>query len=85
MQRLILIAVLLCGFEGIATAAMTWTPDMDWLSSREAIKETPELQFDFARDFEERGEYTRAAKEYLRLVKAYPYTLMRTLLSRLSI
>lgn len=67
-------ACLLTGFLGAqAQAAWVWTPETRrWINPKYAAKDTPQAQMDWAMEFFEKQDYPRAAKEFLRLVRAYP-------------
>lgn len=63
--------------EGIhppaAGAVWIWTPQTRrWVNPKYAAKDTPQAQMDWAVGFFESGEYPRAAREFIRLVKTYP-------------
>lgn len=56
-----------------AEAAWVWTPQTrHWINPKYAAKETPTAQMDWAVDFFESGDYNRASREFIRLVKSYP-------------
>jgi outer membrane assembly lipoprotein YfiO len=56
-----------------AEAAWVWTPQTRrWVHTKYAPKDTPQAQMEWALGFFEAGDYQRAAKEFLRLVAAYP-------------
>lgn len=60
-------------FLAQARAVWIWTPESGrWVNPKWEPKETPEAQFEWAESFEEAGDYKRAAKEYEKLVRAYP-------------
>jgi outer membrane protein assembly factor BamD len=67
-------ALLLVGLmAGSAQAAWVWTPETRrWINPKYAAKDTPKAQMSWAMTFFERKDYPRAAKEFLRLVRAYP-------------
>ncbi len=70
----ILIALLLCGvFSDCADAAWIWTPQTRrWVNPKQAPKDTPRAQMDWAIGSFESGDYNKAAKEFLKLVRSYP-------------
>ena len=54
-------------------AAWVWTPQTRrWINPKYATKDTPSAQMDWALGFFEDRDYARAAKEFLRLVRAFP-------------
>lgn len=58
---------------GSAQAAWVWTPETRrWINPKYAAKDTPKAQLEWAMEFFEAQDYPRAAKEFLRLVRAYP-------------
>ncbi len=75
MKRKALITAFLLGalFASEAQAAWVWTPQTRrWVNPKYAAKDTPRAQLDWAIHFFEQRNYERAAKECIRLVKAYP-------------
>lgn len=64
---------LLCLFVSQAQAVWIWTPQTRrWVNPKYAAKDTPKAQMDWAFGFFESRDYARAAKEFVRLVRAYP-------------
>lgn len=60
-------------FASEARAAWVWTPETRrWINPKHAAKDTPQAQLEWAVNFFEAGEYERAAKEFIRLVRSYP-------------
>ncbi len=56
-----------------AQAVWIWTPQTKrWVNPKYAAKDTPRAQMDWAIGFFESGNYARAVKEFLRLVRAFP-------------
>ena len=56
-----------------AQAAWVWTPESRrWVNPKYAAKDSPQAQMEWAQSFFEAKDYPRAAKEFLRLVQAYP-------------
>lgn len=54
-------------------AAWVWTPQTRrWVNPKYATKDTPSAQMDWALGFFEDRDYARAAKEFIRLVRAFP-------------
>ncbi len=65
--------VLLLHSASEAQAAWVWTPQTRrWINPKYAPKDTPQAQMDWAVGFFEAQDYLRSAKEFLRLVGAYP-------------
>ena len=60
-------------FVSEAQAVWIWTPQTRrWVNPKYAAKDTPKAQMDWALGFFEQRDYARAAKEFVRLVRAYP-------------
>ncbi len=58
---------------GQAQGAWVWTPQTRrWVNPKYAAKDTPSAQMDWALGFFEEKDYARAAKEFIRLVRAFP-------------
>ena len=56
-----------------AQPAWVWTPQTRrWVNPKSAPKDTPQAQMDWAVGFFEGKDYSKAAKEFLKLVGAYP-------------
>ncbi len=75
MRTRALIFFLLIGgiFASEAHAAWVWTPESRrWVNPKYAAKDSPQAQMEWAQSFFEQKDYPRAAKEFLRLVQAYP-------------
>ena len=71
------VLILFCLVAGLLPsevgAAWVWTPQTRrWINPKYAAKDTPEAQMQWATGFFERADYPRAAKEFRRLVQAYP-------------
>ena len=65
--------ILLAVAASEAQPAWVWTPQTRrWVNPKYAPKDTPQAQMDWAVGFFEGRNYPRAAKEFLRLVAAYP-------------
>lgn len=70
-----LIGWLLLGgiFAPEVSGAWIWTPQSRrWVNPKYAAKDTPRAQMDWALGFFEASDYDRSAKEFIRLVRAYP-------------
>ncbi len=54
-------------------AFWVWTPaKKKWENPKYAVKQSPKLQFEYAMDFFNNGNYKRAVKEFKQLVNSYP-------------
>ena len=72
-SRIVAAVLLLISGISQAQAAWVWTPQTRrWINPKYAPKDTPRAQMDWAVGFFETRDYPRAAKEFLRLVAAYP-------------
>ncbi len=57
----------------MAQAAWVWTPQTRrWVNPKYSAKDTPRAQMDWALGFFEKRDYSRAVKEFTRLVRTYP-------------
>jgi outer membrane protein assembly factor BamD len=70
----LIIAFLLIGvYATEAQAPWIWTPQSRrWVNPKYAAKDSPRAQMDWAVNFFEQRNYERAAKEFARLVRAFP-------------
>ncbi len=60
-------------FISEAQAVWVWTPQTRrWVNPKFAAKDTPKAQMEWALVFFEEKDYTRASKEFIRLVRSYP-------------
>jgi len=58
-----------------AQAAWLWSPDSNvWSSSKDTARDTPEAQFQVAKDFYDREDYKRAIEELDKVVEKFPQT-----------
>lgn len=56
-----------------ASAYWIWTPKTGkWVNPKTQPKDTPDEQFTYANGFYEQKDYTRAVREFLRVVRHYP-------------
>jgi outer membrane assembly lipoprotein YfiO len=54
-------------------AFWVWTPETNkWVNPKYAVKETPEKQLAYAKEFFDSKEYDEAASEFRKLIKHYP-------------
>ena len=66
-----IVAVGLCASE--ASAVWIWTPQTRrWVNPKYSAKDSPQAQMDWAVSLFESRDYPRAAKEFVRLVQAFP-------------
>ncbi|MBI3318459.1 MAG: outer membrane protein assembly factor BamD [Candidatus Omnitrophica bacterium] len=73
MERIFVSLLLLGLFASEAHAVWIWTPQSRrWVNPKYAAKDTPRAQMDWAIGFFESGDYARASKEFVRLVRATP-------------
>ena len=72
-RPLLIIGVLLLslGVAPAAFAAWVWSPQTGWVGPTGAVKDSPEEQLAFAVAFFDRQNYSRAEKEFKKLLKAY--------------
>lgn len=50
-----------------------WTPETNkWVNPKYDVKETPELQFNFAKGFYDTKDYKKAVAEFEKLIRSYP-------------
>ena len=72
-MRKILSFALILFLVSDAQATWIWTPQTRrWINPKYAAKDTPTAQMDWAIGFFETREYSRASREFIRLVRAYP-------------
>lgn len=74
MRRLILTTLILFSLSlSPAYPYWIWTPKTGkWINPKTAVKPTPKEQFDFAKDFLDKGKYEDAKREFRKLLKSYP-------------
>ncbi len=73
MYRFVLILLLICGFARPVSAFWIWTPETNkWVNPKYAVKETPQEQFTYAKEFLDAKEYEKAIEEFKKLIKHYP-------------
>ena len=54
-------------------AFWVWTPESnEWVNPKFAVKETPQEQLDYAKEFYQNEEYKEAIREYKKLLKHFP-------------
>jgi len=67
------ITVVLFLFTQSASALWIWTPQTKkWENPKNAPKDTPKAQFEFAMGFFNKSNYSKAQDEFRRLLKSYP-------------
>ena len=73
VRRVLITSILTLSCFTSAQAAWIWTPETGrWINPKYAAKDSPKAQMEWAMSFFEQKEYPRAAKEFYRLVRAYP-------------
>lgn len=75
--RSTILAFLLCAsvFSGVANAAWIWTPETKkFTNPKNAVKDTPKEQFEWAMGFYNAKDYQRAAFEFEKLAKQYEFS-----------
>ncbi|MBI1869648.1 MAG: outer membrane protein assembly factor BamD [Chlamydiae bacterium] len=83
--RLLCVTVLAFSFllSSLVTSSQAvwiWDPKTgNWYNPKYAVKGSSKAQFQHAESFEKKGDWERAAKEYKKLVKAYPTSSWATM------
>ena len=66
-------AVMVIQFNGVSYAFWVWTPgSKTMINPKLVVKDTPREQYKWAMRFYEKGEFQRAADEFIRLTEYYP-------------
>lgn len=70
----IIILILFISFLSVNSyAEWVWTPETNkWINPKYAVKETPFLQLEYAKEFFNKEDYSQAIKEFDKLIKNYP-------------
>jgi outer membrane protein assembly factor BamD len=72
-KNILTLTFLACLIPSIANAFWVWTPETGkWTNPKYSVKETPELQLNYAQTFYDAGKWEDAIKEYRKLIKHYP-------------
>jgi len=75
MKKILFVLLILLAVVGSVQAVWIWTPETGrWVNPRYAVKETPQEQYEWAESFFKDGDYKRALKEYLKLIRHFPYS-----------
>ncbi len=74
LLRLILLILLLVNvFIKSSFAFWMWTPETNkWVNPKYSVKETPQEQLDYGKEFFDAKDYKQALQEYRKLIKHYP-------------
>lgn len=77
MRKIAVLLVLVLGLWQVpATAYWIWTPKIGkWVNPKNAAKNTPKEQLDFAKSFYDMKLYEDAKREFRKLLNAYPKSL----------
>ncbi len=72
-RRSLLTLIFILLFNTLSYAFWVWTPETNqWVNPKYAVKQTPQDQLNFAKEFYQAKDYKKAINEFQKLIKHYP-------------